>query len=127
MTPKAVLDASAVIAFALDEPGGKSVMDLLADSAVTAPNWTEILTVIRRRRGGEPTAAGQTLKALGLWIEPVAEDDAELAAALWVDNPSLSLGDRYCLAVAERFGRPAYTTDRAWANATTKAEVVLIG
>jgi PIN domain nuclease of toxin-antitoxin system len=43
-----------------------------------------------------------------------------------VRNRSFSLGDRFCLAVAERLGRPAYTADRAWPRATTRAKVVVI-
>jgi ribonuclease VapC len=119
------LDTSAVMAFALDEAGSEKVIDVLADAVVPAPNWAEVLD-IARRRGRTPKAVGQTLKALGLWIEPIAEDDAEAAAEIGAQNAWLSLGDRLCLAVAERFEKPAYTADRAWANATTKAEVILI-
>lgn len=125
MVPEAVLDTSAVIAFALDEQGSERVIDVLADAAIPAPNWAEVLD-IARRRGREPRAVGQTLKALGLWIEPIAEDDAEAAAAIGSENGWLSLGDRLCLAVAERFQRPAYTADRTWAEASTRAKVVLI-
>lgn len=125
MKRDAVLDTSAVMAFALDEEGSEKVIDVLADAVIPAPNWAEVLD-IARRRGRTPKAVGQTLKALGLWVEPIAEDDAELAAEIGSQNTWLSLGDRLCLAVAERFERPAYTADRAWANATTKAEVVLI-
>jgi PIN domain nuclease of toxin-antitoxin system len=70
------------------------------------------------------TELGSLLKALGVRIEVVAQDDAETAAVLAGTNPTLSLGDRFCLAVAERLGLPAYTADRAWRKAVTAAQVV---
>lgn len=121
----AVLDASAVIALAEGEPGADLVLSILAGAAVPAPNWSEMLHAIQRR-GGRPRDFGTRLKALGVHVEAVAEDDAEAAAELAVANPSLSLGDRFCLAVSERLERPVYTADRKWAVADTSAEVILI-
>jgi ribonuclease VapC len=70
--------------------------------------------------------ASAGLKGLGLLVEPVDEDDAEMAAQLVGANKGFSLGDRFCLAVAQRLDRPVYTADRAWVRATTSAEVVMI-
>lgn len=123
MRPDAVVDSSAVVAFAMDEPGADMVSEVMANAAIPAPNWVEVLDVVQHRAGSEAS----TLKALGLSVEPVAEDDAELAAWLILQNPDLSVGDRFCLAVAERIQRPVYTADPAWADATTNALVVLIG
>ena len=39
---------------------------------------------------------------------------------------SLSLGDRACIELAVRMGRPAVTADHAWANVDVGVEVVLI-
>jgi PIN domain nuclease of toxin-antitoxin system len=41
-------------------------------------------------------------------------DDAVSSATLWSAAPSLSLGDRCCLALALRLGVPAVTGDRSW-------------
>ena len=38
----------------------------------------------------------------------------------------LSVGDRACLALAQRDGLPAFTADRAWAKLDVGVEVVLI-
>jgi ribonuclease VapC len=121
----AVLDASAVVALAEGEPGADVVESVLAAATIPAPNWSEMLHAIQRR-GGRPGDFGNRLKALGVLVEAVAEDDAVLAAHLATANPALSLGDRFCLAVAQRLQRPVYTADRAWATAETNAEVVLI-
>jgi hypothetical protein len=40
-----------------------------------------------------------SLKALGVRIEPVVEADAFVAASIWFDDSSLSLGARCCLAL----------------------------
>jgi PIN domain nuclease of toxin-antitoxin system len=120
-----VLDASAVLAFSQGEPGADPVEAVLDGAVVGAPNWAEVLTKTAQV-GADPDTVGSLLKALGVRIEAIAEDDARLAAALAAANPSLSLGDRFCLAVAERLGRPAYTADQAWRRAATTAEVVLI-
>jgi ribonuclease VapC len=121
----AVLDASAVLAFVQGEPGAARVEDILSRSRIPAPNWAEVLQKAYRV-GGDARHAGAALKALGLEIEIVAEDDAEIAARLAADNPTLSLGDRFCLAVAERLEWPVYTADRAWVDAATSAEVALV-
>jgi PIN domain nuclease of toxin-antitoxin system len=121
------VDSSAVVAFAMGEPGADMVSDVMASAAIPAPNWVEVLDVVQRRAGNEARTVARTLKALGLLVEPVAEDDAEVAASLILQNPGLSLGDRFCLAVAERFERPVYTADPAWATVTTNARVVVIG
>ena len=45
-----------------------------------------------------------------------------------IASASLSLGDRFCLALASHEGRPAWTADRAWLDVaeTVGVEVVLI-
>lgn len=126
-TKPAVLDASALVAVVNGEQGGDQVVAVLQSAVVAAPNWAEMLEALRKK-GYEPGAAARTFRGIGVEVEPVTEDDAEVAAGLAVPraNGDLSLGDRFCLAVAERLNRPAYTSDQAWAKAKTGAEVVLI-
>ncbi len=110
-----VLDASALLAFLQGEPGADLVQLVLDRSAMSTANWSE---VCQRAIARELDLADlrDDVIGLGLELSPMTVDDAEGAAALWpVTRPAgLSLGDRACLALAQRLGVPALTADRAW-------------
>jgi len=110
-----VLDASAILALLRQEPG-YDVVDQAMESDTShcgAANWSEVVQKILAR-GDNWSAMQQALESYDLVIEPVTRLDAEKAAALWVECPSLSLGDRLCLALARRLGATAMTADAAW-------------
>lgn len=112
-----VLDASAILAFLHVEPGEEKVEAALATGAVCgAANWSEVAQKVIAR-GASMEATRRLLSGYGLSIEPVTSTDAEVAARMWVDKPSLSLADRLCLALAERLGVPVLTADTAWGTA----------
>jgi PIN domain nuclease of toxin-antitoxin system len=109
-----VLDASAVLALLLREPGAAEVEEVLVDSAMSAVNWSEAVQVL----AGRGVPAPEALFVLGLRIEPFTLADAGTAAALWTRGRALglSLGDRACLALADRLDAEAWTADRIWAK-----------
>jgi ribonuclease VapC len=111
----AVLDASALIALILGEPGAEAAEAVIADSAATTVNLAEIVGYFARNGAAEP-AIREMLGGLQLQIVPF---DIELAYAAGLLLPAtrragLSLGDRACLALARREGSRAFTTDRSW-------------
>lgn len=111
----AVLDASALLAFALGGDGADCVEALLTDEATycSSVNWSETAQKIRAGGADWPVAAGLFL-SYGLRVEPATVIDAERAAELWRRGSGLSLADRLCLALGERLGAVTWTADAAW-------------
>lgn len=110
-----VLDASALLALLHDEPGAAKVADVLARGCMCAVNLAEVVSHFIHL--GMP--ADQVDAMLDpLPIDVIAADDrlARIAGRLRSVTASagLSLGDRFCLALAERDGLPALTADKTW-------------
>jgi ribonuclease VapC len=110
-----VLDASALLALLLGEPGGDEVQRVLADSAMTAVNLGEVV--------GHFARIGSAAADIRLMLDPLpflrigfGEDLAFVAGLLLpaTRGAGLSFGDRACLALASRLGMPAMTADRSW-------------
>lgn len=108
-----VLDASAVLAWLQREPGWQIVDPELGDgAAISAANWSEVIQKAIQF-GRDPARVSNQLVAL-MDVYDVTQVDAEQAARLWSLSQNLSLGDRLCLALAERIDTVAMTTERAW-------------
>jgi len=114
----AVLDASALMALMLGEPGAEIVEEHLDGAYLSTVNLAEVVAKMLSR-GAELQLVRTEIEAAG--IETVALDEAqalrvgELHAAM--RRHGLSLGDRACLALAAATGRIAVTGDRPWADA----------
>jgi ribonuclease VapC len=110
-----ILDASAVLAFLLREPGQDRVMEaLLTEPRMSTINFAEVVTKYVLRGAA---AQGERLREeLPVVFVPVDEDLALQAALIagLTRRVGLSLGDRICLALAKRTGLPALTADRSW-------------
>lgn len=122
---KAVLDASALLAWLQDEPGAEAIEAELAEGAISSLNWSEVL---QKSLAHEVDIAGlrEDMEALGLAILPFDSDDAEQAARLWSSGSNLSLADRACLALGLRHRVPVWTADRMWAQASLGVTVYVI-
>lgn len=112
-----VLDASAILAFLLDEDGADAVERALADDPrCGAANWSEVARrVLGAGRDWDLVRA--LLESYAVRVEPVVGDDAEWAARRWRRGEGLSLADRLCLALGERLDARVLTADKAWGGA----------
>ncbi len=120
-----VLDASAVLALTLEEPGHDRVMEaILAGAEMTTAGFAELARRYVQR--GATEADVRALRAgLPVTLVPVDEDLA-LRAALMSGTPQaaqLSLSDLLSLALAQRSGVPALTADPSWTAAAEAAGV----
>lgn len=115
---KNVLDASAILAVLNGEPGEKKVIPVLAESAVSAVNLTEIGAKLLEA-GLDEASAQIAVSVLG--IGEIVDFNEELAWEAAKLRPltkqyGLSLGDRACLALAIYLGVPAFTADKEWSK-----------
>lgn len=112
---RAVLDASALLALLLDEPGASSVKAALDDAWISAVNLAEVAGQYARRAAPE-TEIRTMLYLFSIRMVPFDETLAFDAGSLVPTTRSagLSLGDRACLALARRLGARALTGDRGW-------------
>jgi PIN domain nuclease of toxin-antitoxin system len=110
-----ILDASALLAFLLAEPGKDRVAEALIDGAMmTTVNFAEVVTKYVLR--GAKDRAATLLERIPLTLVAVDEDLA-LRSALMADatrGAGLSMGDRICLALGQRTGQTVLTADRSW-------------
>jgi PIN domain nuclease of toxin-antitoxin system len=120
--PRALLDASALVAWLLDEKGADTIERIIPVAAITAVNLVESL----ERAAVTEWSLGETvadLRAYGLDILPVEVEDAMQIPAIRAAGRAvpgragrsvLSLGDCCCLAAAKLRGIPVVTDDSAW-------------
>ncbi|WP_029029261.1 PIN domain-containing protein [Salinarimonas rosea] len=111
---RVVLDTSAVLALLLDEPGAAAVRASLDGSVMAAPNLAELVGYFAARGGGS-REIDRLVDLLPVEIAPVDRALSLAAGHLRATGDvGLSLGDRYCLALASRLALPTLTADRAW-------------
>jgi len=110
-----VLDASALLASLFDEPGADVAAAALAQSVMSALNYSEVIAK-QIRMGERLEAAIQNVDNLDLLIIPwdvdLAREASDLCTLAWTHG--LSLGDRACLATARRLRRTVLTAERKW-------------
>ena len=122
-----VLDASALLALLKGEPGGGKVASVIADAAISVVNLSEVVSHFVR--AGMPVRdVEDMLNALPFTLVAADAGLAWEAGRLRVDTAEagLSLGDRFCLALARRDGLPAWTVDKAWKTIAGSANVKVV-
>lgn len=123
-----VIDASALLAYVLDEAGAEVVQNALEEeSSIGTVNLAEVLTKLTDV-GEDPSSAMDRLAVLPIEVVVFDEDLAVETARLRpiTSTAGLSLGDRACLALARRLGRRVLTADVAWVGLVPDVEVEVI-
>ena len=127
-----VLDASALLAHLRREPGAAVVADAIGRGAqMSTVNLAEVLSRAADR-GADPDQLVSELTDARLLhgaisVEPFTAEDAAVVARLRSETRGigLSLGDRACLALAQRLKAPALTADKAWSQVAVGVDVRL--
>lgn len=122
-----VLDSSAILAVIHREPGADVVLRSMPNAVASTVNIAEVVTRLSDTKMPED----DILSVIGdLRLDAVGFDDAQAFAAGLLRRVTrhigLSLGDRACLALADRMGLPVLTADRPWAQLDIGVEVRLI-
>jgi ribonuclease VapC len=118
-----LLDASALTAMFLREPGQEVVAALAPRALMTAPNLVEVLS----HRALAENDVIRAVNMLQLTVLAFGPDQAGPAATLLRSyRGRLSLGDCACIATAQLLGIAVLTADRIWATLPLGIEVRLI-
>lgn len=127
MAEAAALDASALLALLGREPGWEAVAETIPGAFVCAVNLAEVAGKLAEHGMPEETVR-QVLGGLGLNVVSFGEEMAVAAGLLRprTSSAGLSLGDRACIALAQAFKLPAFTTDKAWTELRMGIEVRLV-
>ena len=122
-----VLDASALLAYLQDEPGGERVRAALPHAVISTVNWAEVVGKAQDD-GVDTRGLREDLASLGLAFEPLSAAQAEIAGQFKerTRRYGLSLGDRACLALGSDRGEPVCTADRVWKQLDLGVEVEMI-
>ena len=112
-----ILDASALLALMLGEPGADAVHAILPNARISAVNLSEVVAKLQERAVPDDVIV-DSLAELDLDVIAFDQPQAMRAGLLRQATRAagLSLGDRACLASAATTGATAITTDRAWSD-----------
>lgn len=117
MIERAVLDASALLAYLRDETGSDAVESVLSrgGGVVSTVNYAEVVGKLLESGVPEPSVR-IVMDNLELHIAAMDEIQAWETGLLRMESRALglSLGDRACLALARSKKLPAMTADKQW-------------
>ena len=114
--PRAVLDASAVLAVVLEEPGADVVVEALrSGAAISTVNVAEVAARLHQD-GWTESEVALVFGTLGIEVLPFGPEAALLSGRLRTTTRhlGLGLGDRACLATGRVEGCSVLTSDRSW-------------
>ena len=112
---KCLLDTSALIALLKKESGYEVIENVIASSAISSVNLSELVAVLTRS-GVSEQDIDEIISDLVPEIVPFCEAIRTGKLAKLTQNYGLSLGDRACIALGITLGLPIYTADKVWAE-----------
>lgn len=113
-----VLDASAILAVIIGEPGQEKLPpSVLAEAVISTVNLAEVQGKLQSL-GWSPDEAWEDATGLLREAIPFTEPQARAAGELLAQTRALglSLGDRACLALGMALQAPIYTAERIWSK-----------
>ena len=121
-----VLDASAILAVLNSEPGAELIVPELDGATVSTVNYAEVTSKLANGGTGR-LAASEAVLRLGVRVADFDKDLADRTGELrpLTRHRGLSLGDRACIALAEREGAAVITADRKWRDVVPTVEIRL--
>lgn len=129
MTPVVILDASALLAVALHERGRDVVLAHIQNSAsgvlIHSVNVFEVVTKLCRKGLSEAEAWGIMNLHDVMQIDEVESEVLQIAVRIKNATSDLSLGDCFCIALAEYSGGKCITSDKRFREARTTATISL--
>ena len=119
-----VLDASALLALLLDEPGATTVAEHLDGALMSSVNLAEVVGHYARL-GADRADIQAMLSPLPIEIVPVDAGVAFEAGMMRLigEVAGLSLGDRICLSLAKMRQARSLTANKAWKVVADELEV----
>ena len=119
-----VFDTSALLAILYDEAGKENAAKRLDGGVISLVNVAEVVGDLVLQ-GGDLVGATDIVAKFGLeWLEPTVEQTMRAAGMRVIMD--LSLGDRFCIALAQARGDSIVTADRVWADHDFGVPVELI-
>jgi ribonuclease VapC len=118
---------SALIAMIKGEKGSAKVAAVIAGARVSSVNYGEVVTHFIHA-GMPEREVDAMLDALPVTVVPADKGLAQIAGRLraMTAEAGLSLGDRFCLALARRDGLPAWTSDQNWKKIADAVEIKVV-
>ncbi len=122
-----VIDASALLALLLKEPGHEKVTARLSGALISAVNLSEVLARLVRY-GISPEDAYPKVVELGITTVSFDSDQAVIAAGIRdsARGAGLGLADCCCLSLALRDRLPVLTADKVWKSLGLALDIELI-
>ncbi len=109
------------------ETGAYKVAGAIADARICTINYAEVVTHFIHL-GMPEREVDAMLDPLPITIVPTDKALAQMAGRLRAITAGhgLSLGDRFCLALAQRDGLPAWTSDQSWKAVADAVKIKVI-